>query len=262
MDNNLNTHIQTTEDIHADPVIAKQVSSVDDYRQLLNKLAIPVSIVIAGIIIGGAIIYSNGGFFDQTAQLGKQAQATAVDIKKVDIKNEPFIGNKNAPITLAYWFDFQCPFCKRFDLATLSDLNEQYIKTGKLKVVFKDFQFLGPDSIAAGLAAHAIWEISPDNYFKWHQAMFEKQDDENGGWGTQKDILTLTKTIPGIDTAKVAQLMEEKKSEYQKEMDADKAEADKFGINGTPASVLGKQLIVGAQPTETFVQAIDEELEK
>jgi len=45
-------------------------------------------------------------------------------------------------------------------------------------------------------------------------------------------------------------------------MEADKAEAEKFGINGTPGFVIGKQLIVGAQPIGTFVQAIDGELEK
>lgn len=257
MENNFDPQIQTTEEAHASPIVAD-----DGYRQLLNKLAIPISIVIAGTIIAGSIIYSNGGFRPQIAQLGDSDKAIAVDIKKVDVKNEPSLGNKNAPITLAYWFDFQCPFCERFDLNTLSVLNDQYIKTGKLKVVFKDFQFLGPDSISAGLAAHAVWETSPENYFKWHQAIFEKQDAENGGWGTKQDIIALTRTISGIDANRVSQLMEDKKTEYGKEMDADKVEAEKFGITGTPGFIIGKQLIVGAQAISAFVQAIDGELEK
>lgn len=229
----------------------------------LSKFAVPLAIIIAGVLVAGSVIYSNGGFNSQTAAVKPgESKTNTTDIKKVDTKNEPFVGAEDAPVTLAYWFDFQCPFCQRFDLNTLSILNEQYVKTGKLKVVFKDFQFLGPDSTTAGLAAHAVWEISPENYFKWHQAMFEKQDAENGGWGTKQNIITLTKTIPGIDVDKISQLMEEKKAEYQKELDADKAEADKFGINGTPGFIIGKQLIVGAQPTDTFVQAIDEALKK
>lgn len=230
---------------------------------VLSKFAVPVAIIIAGVLVAGSVIYSNGGFNSQTVAVKPgESKTNSADIKKVDIKNEPSIGDKDAPVTLAYWFDFQCPFCQRFDLNTLSVLNEQYVKTGKLKVVFKDFQFLGLDSTTAGLAAHAVWEISPENYFKWHQAMFEKQDAENGGWGAKKDIIALTKTINGIDADKVSQLMEEKKVEYQKEMDADKTEADKFGISGTPGFIIGKQLIVGAQPTDTFVQAIDEALKK
>jgi len=234
----------------------------ENIKSKLNQFAVPLAIIIAGILISVAVIYSNGGFSSQKAAPGGEEKQVAVDIKKIDIKNEPYLGAKDAPVALAYWFDFQCPFCQRFDLNTLSALNEQYIKTGKLKVVFKDFQFLGPDSISAGLAAHAVWETSPENYFKWHQAMFEKQDAENGGWGTKKDIIALTKTIPGIDAENVSRLMEEKKTEYQQEMEADKAEAEKFGINGTPGFVIGKQLIVGAQPIGTFAQAIDGELEK
>lgn len=232
-------------------------------ENLLSKFAVPVAIIIAGVLVAGSVIYSNGGFNSPPAAVKQEKSKTnTADIKKVDTKNEPFLGDKDAPVTLAYWFDFQCPFCQRFDLNTLSVLNEQYVKTGKLKVVFKDFQFLGSDSTTAGLAAHAVWETSPENYFKWHQAMFEKQDDENGGWGTKQNIIALTKTIPGIDAYKVSQLMESKQSEYQKEMDTDKAEADKFGISGTPGFIIVKQLIVGAQPTNIFTQAIDAELKK
>lgn len=261
MENNFDPQIEKTEkvDVASAPVIVGS-----NYQQLLNKLAIPIAIVIAGLTVAGSIIYSNGGFRPQTAaiQPGEQVKATPADIKKIDIKNRPFIGAQNAPVTMAYWFDYQCPFCQRFDLGTLSDLTAQYITTGKLKVVFKDFSFLGPDSTTAALAAHAVWELSPENFLSWHKAMFQKQDAENGGWGTKQNIIALTKTIPGIDATRVSQLMEEKKVEYQKEMAADKAEADKFGINGTPASIIGKQLIVGAQPTDTFVQAIDAELKK
>ncbi|MBI2023890.1 thioredoxin domain-containing protein [Candidatus Giovannonibacteria bacterium] len=71
---------------------------------------------------------------------------SAAIIVDVDIKNEPFIGDPNAPVTIAYWSDFQCPFCQRFEQNTLPTLVDQYVKTGKVKIVFKDFQFLGPDS--------------------------------------------------------------------------------------------------------------------
>lgn len=261
MENNFDPQIEKTEKVDIAPVT---VTTSNGYQQLLNKLAIPIAIVIAGVTVAGSIIYSNGGFRSQTAaiQPGEQVKATPADIKKIDIKNRPFIGDKDAPIIMAYWFDYQCPFCQRFDLGTLSDLTAQYITTGKLKVVFKDFSFLGPDSTTAALAAHAVWELSPENFLSWHKAMFQKQDAENGGWGNKQNIIALTKTIPGIDADKVSKLMEEKKAEYQKEMAADKAEADKFGINGTPAFILGKRLIVGAQPTDAFIQALDAELKK
>ena len=142
----------------------------------------------------------------------------------------------------------------------MTQLMNDYVKTGKVKVVFKDFQFLGPDSQTAGLAERAVWEVAPDKFYTWHKAMYDKQDNENGGWGNKTDILALTKSL-GIDSAKVEQLMTSKAAEYQKAMDADKAEGGAFGINGTPGSIIGKNLISGAQPYSAVKQLIDLALE-
>lgn len=196
------------------------------------------------------------------SQPSSPTAGSSVDITDVDLAGEPFIGAKDAPVVLAYWLDFQCPFCKRFDTTTLLELAERYVDKGQLRVVFKDFQFLGPDSQVAGLAAKAVWELYPDKYFAWHKAMFEAQDGENSGFGSKEDIINLTGTIEGVDAEAVSQLLEDKKDEYQKEQDADKAEGSRFGISGTPGFVIGTQRISGAQPTNVFTQIIEAELSK
>ncbi len=228
-----------------------------------NNLSIPVAIVIAGALIAGAVYLgtSKGASTvavnnQQGQQAAQQAQGVAVDIAKVKTAGEPFVGNVNAPVTMAYWFDYQCPFCKRFDEDAIAQLMNDYVKTGKVKIVFKDFQFLGADSQVAGLAERAVWEVAPDKFYEWHKAMYDKQDSENSGWGNKTDILALTKSL-GIDSAKVEQLMTSKATEYQKAMDADKAEGGTFGISGTPGSIIGKNLISGAQPYSAVKQLID-----
>ena len=224
-----------------------------------NSLSIPMAIVVAGILIAGAVFFGLRGSSTNIVAKGtqvQQPQAAVADIAKVKTAGEPYIGDPNAPVTIAEWFDYQCPFCKRFESDAVSGLMTEYIKTGKVKFVFKDFQFLGPDSQNAGLAARAIWEVAPDKFYEWHKAMFEKQDNENGGWGSKTDILALAKSL-GIDSAKVDQLMTSKASEYQKEMDTDKAEGSAFGINGTPGTIIGKQLISGAQPYSAVKQLVD-----
>ena len=241
-----------------------------------NIYLIPISILVAGILIAGAILYSNNsGSLNKPATTAvennnipsqptfpSQPKRADVNIKNVNIKGEPFIGKENAPVVLAYWFDFQCPFCKRFETNTLPVLVDKYVKTGKLKIVFKDFQFLGPDSIIAAMAEKAIWELYPGKYFQWHQAMYKAQDGENSGFGNKADIIKLTRTIPGINADKISQLMDKNKAEYQKEQDTDKAEGARFGINGTPGFIIGTQVISGAQPTDVFTQIIDAELNK
>lgn len=227
-----------------------------------NNLSIPVAIVIAGVLIAGAVYLgtSKGAITTagntQTQQVAQQPAGQAVDIAKIKTAGNPFVGNPNAPVTMAYWFDYQCPFCRRFEEDAMTQIMKDYVNTGKVKVVFKDFQFLGPDSITAGLAERAVWEVAPDKFYTWHKAMYDKQDNENGGWGNKTDILALTKSL-GIDSAKVEQLMTSKAAEYQKAMDADKAEGGAFGINGTPGSIIGKNLISGAQPYAAVKQLID-----
>ncbi len=237
-----------------------------------NPYLIPLSILAVGVLIAGAMIYSNrnnskpssvtspGDNIPAQTVPTRRPTVSAINIKNVQIKGEPFIGKVNTPVVLAYWFDFQCPFCKRFETNTLPVLVDRYVKEGKLKIIFKDFQFLGPDSVTAGIAEKAIWQLYPTKYFQWHQAMYGAQDGENRGWGNRADILKLAGSIPGIDANKVSQLMTKNRAQYIQEENADKTEGAKFNINGTPGFVIGTQSIYGAQPTSVFTQMIDAEL--
>jgi protein-disulfide isomerase len=238
---------------------------------LKNQLTTPIAIVVAGLLIAGALLIKSTPTQptaqktvpvpNQPAQqvtTGGQPQppAPSVDISNVKTTGNPFVGNPSAPVTIAYWSDYQCPFCKRLEEESITQLMSEYVKTGKVKIVFKDFQFLGPDSQTAGLAARAVWDIAPDKFYEWHKAMYDKQDSENSGWGNKTDILALTKSL-GIDSVKVQSLMTSKASEYQKAMDADKAEGDSYGIGGTPGIIIGKNLVSGAQPYSTIKQLVD-----
>lgn len=234
-----------------------------------NNLSVSLAIVVAGALIAGAVYFSSGKnngaptIADNNTPPTGQAQAPAVNIADVDVKNEPFIGDPNAPVTVAYWFDFQCPFCQRFEQATLPTLIDQYVKIGKVKIVFKDFQFLGPDSQGAGLVENAVWELYPGQYEQWHNAMLAAQDGENSGFGNLDSILALIRIkVPSIDADKIEQQVNKQRATYQQEIDTDKAEGAKFGISGTPGFVIGNQTISGAQPAAVFTQAIDAELTK
>lgn len=188
-------------------------------------------------------------------QNGQQNQSS-VDIASVKIEGEPFIGKDNAPVVMAEWFDYQCPFCQRVDQQVMPQLIKDYVDKGQLKIVFKDYQFLGDDSQTAGLIGRAVWELAPDKFYQWHKAMFEKQDDENGGWGSKEDILAMAKSL-GINTSKIEQLLNSKGDLYQKALDDSLQEGRNFGINGTPSTIIGQQMINGAQPYATFKSAVD-----
>lgn len=226
-----------------------------------NPLLIPAAIVIAGAIIGGGLLIglkSNSNAVATSAPAQQQAAAQTADITKVKTAGEPTYGNANAPVTIAYWYDYQCPFCKQNEETAMPQLVKEYVDTGKVKIVFKDYQFLGQDSQTLGQFSRAVWAVAPTTFYKWHKFVYDNQGTENTGWATAAKIRAITIGVLGAsDEAKVEQLVKTNGSAYQKEMDADKAEGTDFGVSGTPGFIIGKQRIDGAVPYAQIKAAID-----
>ena len=235
---------------------------MDDMKNsgAIEKYLTPIAVVVGALIIAGAFAFGSGA---KKADDGAQPAAQAVNIKDVKTADSPFIGDANAPVTMAIWFDYQCPFCKQLELNVTSQVYEQYVKTGKVKIVLKDFQFLGQDSDTDAEFARAMWEAYPDKYYEWYRAMFVAQDDEGDkGFGDLASVQALTAKIPGVDVAKVTKLMTDKKAEYDTKIAADRAEGQAMGINGTPAIIIGTKLLSGAQPLPAITALLDAELKK
>ncbi len=187
--------------------------------------------------------------------------AQAVDIAKVKIDGEPFTGNVNAPVVMAFWSDYQCPFCKQVEQQVIPQVIKDYVNTGKVKIVFKDYPFLGADSQTLARFARAVWETDPAKFYVWNKAMYDNQGQENTGWATQDKIMSITTTAIGAsDANKALALFKKNGDAYQALMDADKAEGTSFGITGTPGTIIGKTLISGADSYDNFKKAIDAQL--
>lgn len=226
-----------------------------------SSFYVPGAIVVAGVAVAAALYFGLAQKSGTPSAHG-DGQPVAVDIKDVKTAGDPYIGKADAPAVLASWEDYQCPFCKQFETTVLPSLVKKYVVTGKLKIVFKDFAFLGNDSVTASEYARAIWDIYPAQFESWHAAMYEAQDEEGDrGFGNVASIDALIKSkFPQIDDAKVKARIASQKKEYDAAIAADRAEGGNFGINGTPGFVTGTALISGAQPLSAFTAAIDAQL--
>lgn len=221
----------------------------------LEKYLTPIAVVLGALLIALAVAFGRGAPPEDAGEL-----PAAVDIKEVQTENSPFVGERGAPVTIAVWFDYQCPFCKRFDLETLKQVYDNYVVAGKVKIVYKDFQFLGPDSQTAALFARAVWDTHPNQFHTWITAMMTAQDEEHGGFGDLASITELTRGIDGIDTDRVLRVMDEKKAQFEAAILADREEGAALGINGTPGTIIGTNLLPGARPYAEVAALIDAEL--
>lgn len=161
----------------------------------------------------------------------------------------PIRGDEHAPVTLVEFSDFHCPFCKRVQ-PTLATLLDRY--PGKVKLVFRDLPLrqLHPQAPRAAEAARCAQDQG--KFWEYHDVLFQqapKGSDDN---------LKQYATDVGLDSEKFSTCLGQ--SLHREAVQRDVDEATKLGLNGTPAFFINGRLISGAQPLETFVQIIDEEL--
>lgn len=221
----------------------------------MQKFLTPIAVLIAGGAIAGALLWSNSG-----STGAKPASAgIPVNVKQVNMKDEPTIGQADAPIEVAYWSDYQCPFCKQFDTTILPQIIQNYVDTGKIRIVFKDFQFIGADSDADALYARAVWHLYPEKFNEWHAAMYAGQAPENSLSAAENvaHVRGITNAIPGMSFDDVTTDVAANKATYSARIAADRAEGSALGINATPSFVIGRQLISGAKSYADMASAID-----
>ncbi|MBU6491013.1 DsbA family protein [Patescibacteria group bacterium] len=230
-----------------------------DNNEISSKFFLPAAVVLAGLFIAGAVVWNGSHPSAGTAGTAPSGAGPAVNIKDVKTDGDPFIGQPDAPITIAFWSDFQCPFCKQFELNTLPQVVKDYVDAGKAKVVFLDFAFLGPNSMVDAEYARAVWALYPSQYFAWRSAFYNQQPQENSlnAADNLSFITKITDSISGIDASKVAAAVKTNQTTYDAAINADRTEGQKFGVNATPSFIIGTQLLAGAYPYANFQAAID-----
>jgi protein-disulfide isomerase len=180
------------------------------------------------------------------------AAAPAAPPAKVDIQigQAPVKGPKNAPITVAIFSDFQCPFCSRA-IPVLKQIEDNY--KGKVRIAFKHLPL--PFHDKAQLAAEASMAANEQGKFwEYHDKLFANQ--------TALDRPSLEKYAQeiGLNAGKFKAALDSGK--YKKLVEDDAKFAGTVGATGTPTFFVNGKSIVGAQPFDTFKASIDAELAK
>lgn len=225
-----------------------------------NKLMVPASIVVAGLLIAGAIMYVSGprNVPSPAAQQGNAQAPTADPTQALKIKSSDFVqGNPGAKVTIVEYADFQCPFCGRFYTDSEQKIIDNYVKTGKAVFVWRDFAFLGEESTKSAEAARCAGEQG--KFWDFHDYLYTHQNGENqGGFADAK--LKGFAGILKLDTAAFSKCLDLGK--YKQAVDDATAEGRSIGVNGTPATFVNGVLVSGAQPYTVFQGKIEEALKK
>jgi len=132
-------------------------------------------------------------------------------------------------------------------------LKSRYIEDGTLRLEWRDFPYLGEESRRAAVAARAAQEQG--RFWEYHDILYQNQKGENSGAFSDEDLVTFAEEA-GLDVERFEEALES--GEYDEVVEEDFREAQEAGIQGTPSFTINGRTLVGAQPVETFVQAIEE----
>jgi protein-disulfide isomerase len=240
---------------------------------------LPISIIVAAVLICGAILFSvfyrGGSSTGKAAPVAVQPGTPPASLASLAVlgPRDEVLGNANASVTIIEYGDYQCPYCSRYFSQVQPLIKAQYLDTGKAKMVFRDFAFLDrvPGLPAGANESHdaaAAAQCANDQNKLWayHDALYSaKEQDENAG-GSENDgfynrtlFLKLASQV-GLDLPTFASCIDSKKNAAF--VNQETTDASAAGVESTPTTIVNGKMVTesdgssaGADPT-AVIQAI------
>lgn len=212
----------------------------------MKKILFAIPVVI-GILAGMFL-----AFYPQTDNDSKLFTES-----KLIQNGSPIIGNPLASITILEWGDYQCTYCYKFHQSTLNTIKQDFIETGKIKLVFKDFPLNGADSVLAAEASHCAQDQG--KYWQYHDELYKNWAGERTGWVTRESLEKFATTV-NLDLDKFNKCLDDHK--YLESVNQMYEFGKEIGIDATPSFLVFNNekiiKITGNQPLEVFLKSIDE----
>jgi protein-disulfide isomerase len=227
---------------------------------MLEKLSVPIAIVIAGLLIGGSLYLSNVKI-SQQPKVKTVELATSSDTDKMRpvTADDHILGNPNAPIKIVEYSDTECPFCKQFH-STLKEIMKLYAKDGKVAWVYRHFPIdqLHSKARKEAEATECANELGGSQKF-WEFIDLVYSTTESNNSLDPAELPKIAKKV-GLDVTAFNTCLSSGK--YAAKVEADYQDAVKAGGRGTPNSIVvasdgSKTLIQGAQSFEAVKNIVD-----
>lgn len=211
-------------------------------QKIKKDIFLPISVVIAAIVIGGAVIYSNG----MKKNNAVPTTTPSVNAKELTLASDLHIqGDVNAKLIMYEFSDFECPYCSRFDVLARPDIYSNYIATGKMKAVFMDYPL--PFHEYAQKSAEAAWCAGDQNkYWEMYDTLFAKQESSDAEDVLSVENIKIYAKELGLNVTQFNDCLDSNK--YQARVEAGLTIGSSIGISGTPTVVIAKKSTIKIDP--------------
>lgn len=204
------------------------------FRSPLVLTTIGALVVGLVLVVGLFIINRPGGSGAIIAAGGPPAPAALIHGRSV--------GDPAAPVTIEVWSDFQCPVCDRLATQIEPLLRTTFIPDGTVRLVYRDFAFLGRESTDAAIAARAAEGLN-GSFWAYHDLLFANQGARENGGAFSRDRLADIAVAAGLDRAAFSAAMDD--PEYTSAVIAETAQGNSLGIQSTPTLLINGAMYSG-----------------
>ena len=217
---------------------------------------------VAFVVIVAVVIISFSTYYATLLETQKVAQdrflASQQEPQQEFENGSPILGSESAPITIIEFGDYQCEACYAWFHNTRDTLIDNYIETGKAKLIFVDLPFLGRDSPRAAQASYCAEDQG--QYWEYHTMLYTFQDGHpDSGWADRNRLNSFAFSLD-MNIDEFNECMDS--SKYKKRVKANYDEAVKNGVQSTPTFIIisedgKKEQFSGAQPYSVFSATIE-----
>ena len=234
---------------------------------MLHPPSLAIGAILASITIIVVIFGMNSSLYEQELLIGSTPKVEQMGPAKITmdtfvLNGSPILGDSNAPITLVEFGDYQCHYCNVFFQSIEDDIIKNYVETGKVKMIFKDYNIIGPDSINASQGTHCANDQGL--FWEYHDILYSNWTGENNGWASETNLVNFAEEV-GLNMDEWSECMIQQK--HSQTILSSNNDARTLGLTGTPAFFIinsngDVSKLFGAQPFEVFKTVFDNELEK
>ncbi len=240
------------------PQVTLKGSRGDGTVTLLPPRRWPLLVALAstfGVVLGVVVIALN--LASVSAPVSGVARAPVGPAAALQGPDRRSLGNPNAPVVVTEWSDFQCPACRLYALNREPSLEKEYVEAGKVRFVYRNFAFLGPESILAAEAAECA--ADQGRYWDYRSTLWQRQRGENQGAFRPENLKGFAAEL-GLDQAKFDACLDN--GTHRAEVLAEEKEGEALGVNATPTLFINSRKMQGVPSLDTMKAAIEEELAK
>ena len=172
------------------------------------------------------------------------------------LEQQPMLGQEDAPATILAFEDFMCPVCKQFEDTVFPLIERELIDTGRAKMSFINFQFIGPSSTRAGIAGECAYQQDEAAFWDYKTYIYRAQGPESEDWATPELLVELAREyVPALDADALAQCIDE--GSFEDAVAADYELGQQAGVAATPTVFVNGQKLEswGFEAVEAAVAA-------